>query len=561
MAAKDFEFKTKPYKHQVESFHKFKYAKIAALNADMGVGKTKMAIDLLAFRHFIGAIDRVVVIAPNGVHAQWLDQQFPEHCPVAYEGLVYTASKTLKNVKMQDLFFYNCKESSSLCVMTINIESFARKTGLDLVNRLFSTSKKGCAVVVDEASKIKTPDISTTKNVKKIRSEYPDTFRITMTGTPAAKGPVNLWSIYDFLHKNYMKCSYIAFKMRHTVTFKKTIHAKGKIIQKQEPITEKLFDTVKRDITMRKNQKCFDDAAIDDIKYKYGLSDSNFWMIHNLKKFKKYKNVESLIHFIEPDTYSISKTDCLELPPKIKEKKYFELNKHQKELITNLRKYAIATYQGEELTLEVKALLGLRVLQICGGFFSHHTDIEGKYDVMPVKGKNAKLDFIKHDLMEVGNEQSIIWAVYRPEIDMLCKELSKDFSIGRLDGSDDNTENRRKTVNAFINGDIQHLVSHPEVGGMGYNFQNASVQYWYSRNYRTETRIQAEDRTYRIGTTRSPIYKDLLYNTPFEEIVYTTLQDEMAINAQFITNSFNKIEEKIKKDLTIDDIFGRTRKG
>jgi len=557
----DYEFKTEPFPHQSECFKEFKFAKIVALNADMGVGKTKMAIDILAFRHLLNDVDRVVVIAPNGVHAQWLDGQFPKHCPVAYEGHVYTASRTNKNLRSQDLFFYNCKESKALCVLTINIETFARDKGLQLVDRLFATSRTGVAIVVDEASKIKTPDITTTKNVKKLRDKYPNAFRITMTGTPAAKGPVNLWSIYDFLQKNYMKCSYIAFKMRHTITFRKTIHARGRIVQKQEPITEKLFNLVKREIKLRKDQDCFDDDAVEDIKYKYGLSTSNFWMIHNLKQYQKYRGIDKLKEYIRPDTYSISKADCLELPPKIKEKKYFNLNKHQKELINNLRKYAVATYQGEELTIEVKALLGLRVLQICGGFFSHHTDIEGKYDILPVKGKNAKLDFIKHDLMEVGNEQSIIWAVYRPEITLLCKELSKDYSIGRLDGLDDNPENRRKTVNAFKNGDIQHLVSHPEVGGMGYNFQNASVQYWYSRNYRTEARIQAEDRSYRIGTTKSPIYKDLLYRTPFEEIVLATLQDEMAINSQFVKNSFEEIEEKVKKDLTMDDIFGRTVKG
>lgn len=236
----------------------------------------------------------------------------------------------------------------------------------------------------------------------------------------------------------------------------------------------------------------------------------------------------------------IDKSDCLSLPPKIYKKEYFQLNKHQKQLIKQLEKYALAYYQGEELTLEVKALLGLRVLQICGGFFAHHTDIEGEYDVLPVEGKNAKLEYIKRDLEEVGNQQVIIWAVYTAEINLIYDTLRADHSVGKLNG-EVTGQARLDTVNMFKSGKIQHLIAHPTVGGFGYNFQNSTVQYWYSRDYRTDKRIQAEDRIYRIGTTQSPVYKDLLYDIPWEDRVYNLVNDEKQLNSMFISHNAEEL--------------------
>jgi len=383
----DYEFKTKPFKHQLDFFKKYRYKDIVALNADMGVGKSKMAIDMLSFRYLEGHIDRVIIIAPNGVHAQWLDEQFPEHCPCKYEGLVYTSKRTNKELKKQDRFFLGARYNNKLHVLTINIQSFARDKGLELVNRFFRTATMGCAVVVDEASTIKTPDIKTTKNIKKIRDSYPQSIRLTMTGTPAAKGPVNLWSIYDFLKEDYMGCSYIAFKMRHTVTMRQKRKVKGRLMEVNEPISRDIFDKVKKWIGLQTGE--IDCYKVEHAKNLYGLSTSNFWEIYNSKEYQKYKNIDSLLKHIEPDTFMISKADCLELPPKIKIVEKFPLNPEQKRLIGDLKDYAVAVYQGEELTVEIKALLGLRVLQICGGFFSHNTDIEGQYEVIPISAKTT----------------------------------------------------------------------------------------------------------------------------------------------------------------------------
>ncbi len=549
-----YKYKTKPFPHQEEAFDIFKDDNVIAVNGDMGIGKSKIAIDIVSYRYQQGTIDNVLIIAPNGVHDQWVTEQFEEHCPVEYLAHVKQSKTTVGYLRTVDMFMFQCKADRRMRVLAVNIESLHTAKGMEYMTRFIKTSSKGCAIIVDEASTIKNPDIKTTKNVKATRKLCPDALRITLTGTPAAKGPVNLWSIYDFLSPNYMGCSYIAFRMTHTVVYTTKRWVKGRLVTLKEDIKKDFFDKVKGVINNYKATDSLDEYAVEDIKNKFGLSHQNFWHIHNSKYFMRYKNLDRLHDKIAPVTFSRKKSDCLELPPKIYKVVKFGLNPHQKELIKSLQKYAIAMYNDEELTLETQASLGLRVLQICGGFFAHHTDIEGEYGVSPIKGKNAKLDYIKQDLMEVGEEQSIIWAVYTEELKLLYNAPRIDYSVELLDGSVTG-DDRAKIVKAFKAGEVQHLIAHPEVGGFGYNFQNASMQYWYTRNYRTEKRIQAEDRNYRIGTTKSPIYKDLLYNIPFEQIVYDVLKDEALINEQFISQDPSAVKAKAKYTPVVEDIF------
>ena len=161
---------------------------------------------------------------------------------------------------------------------------------------------------------------------------------------------------------------------------------------------------------------------------------------------------------------------------------------------------------------------------------------------MPIKGKNSKLQFIKDDLQEIGDQQFMIWAVFSPEIQLIKNTLKSDYAVGVLDGSV-SKDDRKEVVNDFKQGLIQGLISHPEVGGYGLNLQGAGIQYWYSRNYRTEARLQGEDRSHRIGISESPIYKDLVYNVRWEHEVLQSNKDGADLNANFMSKDINELFE------------------
>lgn len=536
-----YEFKTQPFAHQRECFRKHKDDQFAGILADMGTGKTKITIDIAGYKHCLGLTDRMLIVAPNDVHAQWIEEQLPEHCSVSGSAFVYR-SKLAKRVGYKRAFeAFMSNTSTEFRVLAINYEAFYTDKGTDIARRFFRTSQKPPVIVLDEASRIKNPKAKSVVALYKLRREFPDSFRFIITGTPAAKSPVDMWSLFEFMQPGYMGCSYQAFTKEHKVLMMKQVKVKGRRIKIETGIDKEVWKRIrayaKKHIDENGN---IPRHIVYNIAAQYGMSDGDAFFVAKSERFTPFKNLEALQRKIAPASFAISKADCLDLPEKIYEQVKFDLTKQQKELIAQLRKYAVGQHQGETLTLQSKAQLGLRVLQICGGFFSHHVgNKQDEYDSIPVEGPNRKLQFLLNDIPEIGTQQFIVWAVFVPEILMLEKELGKICDIARIGGG--NKGDRQGIIDGFKAGEIQGLVCHPQAAGYGLNLQKAGVQYWYSRNYRTEARLQAEDRSHRYGITKSPVYKDLIYNIPFEEAVLQSNKEGKDINDTFVTSDLNEL--------------------
>lgn len=545
------EFKTKPFNHQLEAFNEFKNSPYCALLMDMGTGKSKIAIDLSAYKFLAGLHTHVIVISKTEVHPQWVDKEyrgdeplgeFEKHCPVPWDGMAYSATNKVSYVRKLDKFLLFPAEEGALKVFTVNFESFARPKGEELCKRFCSTSKQPPIIIIDEASKIKNPDTKTVTNLCKLRAAklWPDSFRVVLTGTPAAKAPIDLWSIYDWLCRSFMGCSYVAFKREHAVMIEKKRKIKKRLITVKDIIDEKAFTKIQQMIANNTHDGELNPYAKSAILEKWGISESNLWFIKGCKEFTRFKNIPQLQKKIAPVTYAINKNECLDLPKKVKRKHVVELNKHQSRLIKDLRKYSLAMYGDKELTVEMQQLLSLRILQICGGFFAHHTDIEAEYATIPIEGKNPKLTYLQEAVPEIGEQQYLIWAVFQPENRLIYDTLRKDFNVALLDGTVAKID-RPEIISKFKKGETQGLICHPEVGGYGQNFQMAGVQFWYSRNYRTEARLQAEDRSHRPGIVESPEYVDILANTPEEFRVLQILEEGANLNTQFVSVKLNEL--------------------
>ena len=531
-----------PFEHQKKANEKLNPLQYAALFADMGTGKSRIAIDWFIDKHINYESNHVVIIGPIVVLQQWLNEQLPNHCCVHYSAHVYNSKPSAKYIKSLDNFMMSAKYHYNrvLHIFMINFDSFASKKGETLVKQFLSTHTAPPVIVIDESSRIKSPDALSVKSIVRLRKIYPESFRLIMSGTPASKSPVDLWSQFDFLTHNYFNCGYVFFRSKHTIRTIKKLQIKGRLTSIEATLDRQTYDKIK--LVIENNTK--DGKLHPDVpamlQSKFQLTSEDFWFIVNSKAFTRFKNTDKIRDQIQPITYAIKRTDCIDLPEKIYQTITCELNPEQKKLINDLVQYSATVYEEEVLTVDVKALIGMRVLQICGGNFSHLTDLEGKYATTPISGANSKLQYILKDIPEIGEQQFIVCAVFTPEIELLQKELLKVAEVGSLYGATSDTQ-RAKVVQDFKAGYLQGLVMNPSVGGYGLNLQMASVQYWYSRNYRTEARLQTEDRIHRIGTDKSPIYKDLVSNIKFEHDVLDVLREGKEINDVFVNKTLNEI--------------------
>ena len=69
----NYNFKTKPYAHQITALEKSWNKEVFAYFMEMGTGKSKVLIDNIAMLYDKGKIDGALIIAPKGVYQTWFD--------------------------------------------------------------------------------------------------------------------------------------------------------------------------------------------------------------------------------------------------------------------------------------------------------------------------------------------------------------------------------------------------------------------------------------------------------------------------------------------------------
>ena len=74
-------FKLKPFNHQREELFSHGLDSQRAIFWEQGTGKSKLTIDTACMLWLAKKINGVVVIAPNGVHRNWIEEELPAHLP------------------------------------------------------------------------------------------------------------------------------------------------------------------------------------------------------------------------------------------------------------------------------------------------------------------------------------------------------------------------------------------------------------------------------------------------------------------------------------------------
>ena len=266
----------------------------------------------------------------------------------------------------------------------------------------------------------------------------------------------------------------------------------------------------------------------DTIAYMMGTSAKNIQFIINHPELRvPYKNLEQLKERIQNVSYIVRKEDCLDLPPKIYEKLYVEMNNDQKRIYKELKKELLTKYNDKELTVMNKVSLIGRLQQITGGFFPYKDD-DNKARVMPITNNNPKIQVLKRDLEEAGNEVIIIWARFVGELKMIYYEVTKSFPNKKISLYYGGTyqEDRKVIIDRFKRGDVDVLIANPRTAGVGLNLQRSNFHYFFSNSYSLEDRVQAEDRSHRIGINKPVLYKDIIIKGTVDEQVHAILKSK-----------------------------------
>lgn len=209
----------------------------------------------------------------------------------------------------------------------------------------------------------------------------------------------------------------------------------------------------------------------------------------------------------------VKKNDVLDLPDRVFITKEVEMTGDQLRIYKQMKKDFIAEI-GEVMVISPTMLSKImRLRQITSGFIYHR---DGS-----VRFSTAKLDVLKETLEEIGDNQVIIWAVFREEIQRLLEAIPGSRAVyGEMPSQEEKNRNKED----FIRGDYQYLIANPKSLGIGETFINSSYAVYYSLDYSNEGYTQSADRIYRYGQKNQCTYIHLLCQDSIDEIIYKVLQ-------------------------------------
>ncbi len=495
----------RPYRHQITGVQKIIDTPGMILADEMGLGKTKEVIDAAQVLFEICIVDRVLVVTPASVRGVWFDQTLGElakHLWTTQSGRVIEFHAKLRG------WNYGPEASRKLQWLITNYEFIRSKERLV---QLFGFCGSTTMLVLDESSSVKNHRAQQTKSAGALRKRCGRV--ILLNGTPISHSPADLYSQAAIIDPKILGCaSYFHFRARYAVM--------GGYMQKQ---------------------------------------------------IIGWQNLPDLQQRMAPYILRRLKSECIDLPPKLPSQIVTPaLTPPTWHIYKEMRDELVAWLDKDITATASQAFVKtLRLAQITSGFVgglqdqSHlhlHDEDEDRPGWVPQgigtpnpgltsneslgqgPGVPALPDQDPPAVREVGREKLdaflehldrlleedpaiklLVWCRFRPELARAYEEVRRHrafittSNVGRIWGG----QKREEREHALQLLDLRTMPRGPAVvfgtphsGAHGHNLVGAHTVIYLSNDYSLGTRLQSEDRVYRIGQAHPVSYFDYVATGP-----------------------------------------------
>ena len=176
----DLTLKHEAFAYQLEAVNAVKDLEYAAIFHEQGLGKTKVAIDLIVYWLSHRLLDTALIVVKKGLLDNW-QRELASHSQLI--------PRILTNNRGGNFYVFN----SPARVMLAHYEAVkAEKERMHLFLRT-----RNVGGILDESTKIKNPDAALTETFLHLAPLF--TRRVIMSGTPVSNRPHDIWSQIKFL--------------------------------------------------------------------------------------------------------------------------------------------------------------------------------------------------------------------------------------------------------------------------------------------------------------------------------------------------------------------------
>lgn len=443
------DFRLPPFEHQLKEFEDYCDAPARALAWTMRTGKTKAAIDkachLYARRH---RIDGVLIFAPNGVHADWLETEFPKH---KWKGIrtncltwrssdlsQITKGKFDPAVRAWVAELRKAKHTPDLMVLSVPTESMHRKDVRGAIK--YFMQRRRFMVIYDESDDWGTPGTKRTLMARAISKRA--AYRLIMSGTMLTGSVEAAFSQFELL-------------------------APGA-----------LGFTTHEDF---KNYFC-------ETELRRGKGGRRYPAVVG------YKHTDELQRRMAAYMSSVRREDVKDMPALNIERRYFEATPTQLRIYRELHESIMADVEGERVSIGELAPRIQKLQQVFSGFLIDEYKVRHR-----IRGGNPRIELLLHEAY-LAPGKVVVWCNFQEDIDNVCAALRLEgYEVAEYHGR---VSDKAKAVA------LQHfrnerackaLVGHPQSCGRGKDFAVASRIFNYSHSFKARMREQSMERATAIG--------------------------------------------------------------
>jgi hypothetical protein len=330
-------------------------------------------------------------------------------------------------------------------------------------------------VIVDESSYIKGHNSLRTQRVT--RMGHKARYRLILTGTPVSQGVVDLFAQMRFLDPAILGYnSFYSFEANHL------------------EYSEKYPGLVVR-------------------------SHNEAWLAAKM----------------QPYVYQVTKEECLDLPDKLFDTRYYRMTSEQRDLYEQAKYDILFSLPDEDIDSYVIFQLFTALQQIVSGFWQQG---ETLWEV-----PHYRLEHLVQALEDLPDgKKVVIWCKYRYSVRAIADRLREDYgedAVALFYG--DLNEHARNQELARWRAEARFLVATMATGGYGLDLTAAHYSIFYENDFKYSLRLQSEDRIHRIGQDKHPTYIDLVCRQSIDE----RIQDALATKGN-AADAFRREVERVK---------------
>lgn len=503
----DFTYVTTPYEHQIDGLCHVYFNLRSALFYEQGLGKSKIAVDLMRLLRHGGNRAPALVLGPRVTVQNWgREIDFHSGRQLTWAAVVGTRAEK------KDALARAVAEGVDMVLATYD-------TARSLVD-LFVDQLPYGTLICDECHFVKSWDSSRTKATWEIAQKAAR--RVMMTGSPTQGSPLDLYGTYRILGDCFMPEEYYIFKRK----FLQMAGANSHIVTGFKNLDILNARTTFLS-TRRTKDECLDlpDRVIVDVEYQLSKLQSG---IHNqlVDEMRVDPEMLAVLLGLEGSTKHI--------PPEAR-------MPHRAATLSKLLQVAsgfIIKNENDPSFCDRVEEGGCKYLERCVEKRIRPRSPGCLVDQTPVPNTvtffddNPKLDALEELIDGIHQNPAskvIVWCTFKHELNLVEAMLKgKTLEYVRVDGA---TKDVQAAVDQFNLVATTTVYLAQVTTGVGITLNAADFVVYFSIPFSLNTYTQSLDRNYRIGQTRKvTVYRLLGRGTP-EPAVAKLLDNKVDVDA------------------------------